>query len=723
MIAEMNSPFKGSGRQQFVISLPVSTQPAVRFPDSRALAKAKVRIGLTPRVASRVHTRPTHSPTPSLHRPVTEAKPNPSLSNLFKANVLVTRLSTATNSPGKRVNRPPGMSWTPYRRKPLLSSLVGSSATLGSGKDLDLVVLSHQPDGRNTSLNLSTASEQPKRRRHPRTSLSLPPPCSKKPVEPKVPLRDACRDFEWLAKAREQLTKDWVRSLRLSNGVAVEAANEPFFTYKYYLGRGNNHHLVKACFRARPQWARLKDEDELPKANLVWTQSKVKTLFKDYPVTPFPPPTVAAPSNSIICSVKLSAKNAHKNASVDVQSLGYDLITRSASYTSHTITLSLDSAGLRTHNKLEHNYHLTNKKSLFFSMKAYYRATGKDPFSVIPLTFHIKDGAADPDFNLFLRKYREIDRKLKRDDDGEAVGNIWIVKPGENTNRGTGISVFSTLSEIKAEVSTRSVCPITGQRRTFILQKYLETPLLVHKRKFDIRCYGLMTCINGVVQGYYYKEGYLRTSSREFDLADVSDRFVHLTNDAVQKHCEDYGRFESGNKLSYSDFQRYLDIHYPGTSVPTEILPQIKQAVKDTFMAAFAKVNSDKRLFSFEVLGYDFMVDTNMKVWLIEVNTNPCLELSSPLLARIIPAMLDNAFRIAVDPYFPESQKRPYISLTGEPLPENRFELVFHSNIEGMKLRRDLGEKFRGLEEFDRALQDMPEEEELADSSSSDDGC
>jgi len=39
------------------------------------------------------------------------------------------------------------------------------------------------------------------------------------------------------------------------------------------------------------------------------------------------------------------------------------------------------------------------------------------------------------------------------------------------------------------------------------------------------------------------------------------------------------------------------------------------------------------------------MIDENYKIWLIEVNTNPCLELSSPLLARLIPQMLDNAFK------------------------------------------------------------------------------
>ena len=29
---------------------------------------------------------------------------------------------------------------------------------------------------------------------------------------------------------------------------------------------------------------------------------------------------------------------------------------------------------------------------------------------------------------------------------------------------------------------------------------------------------------------------------------------VHLTNDAVQKKSEDYGKFEPGNKLSYAEF-------------------------------------------------------------------------------------------------------------------------------------------------------------------------
>jgi hypothetical protein len=52
------------------------------------------------------------------------------------------------------------------------------------------------------------------------------------------------------------------------------------------------------------------------------------------------------------------------------------------------------------------------------------------------------------------------------------------------------------------------------------------------------------------------------------------------------------------------------------------------------------------------------MIDTNFNVWLIEVNTNPCLETSSIHLARIIPNMIENAMMIALDPIFPEQNPR-----------------------------------------------------------------
>lgn len=47
------------------------------------------------------------------------------------------------------------------------------------------------------------------------------------------------------------------------------------------------------------------------------------------------------------------------------------------------------------------------------------------------------------------------------------------------------------------------------------------------------------------------------------------------------------------------------------------------------------------------------MLDEDFRPYLIEVNTNPCLEVSCPLLARIIPEVLENMFRIVLDPIYP----------------------------------------------------------------------
>ena len=60
------------------------------------------------------------------------------------------------------------------------------------------------------------------------------------------------------------------------------------------------------------------------------------------------------------------------------------------------------------------------------------------------------------------------------------------------------------------------------------------------------------------MKAYWYEEGYIRTSSKQFNIKNLKNRFIHLTNDAVQKKSEDYGKYENGNKVSFTDFQKYL---------------------------------------------------------------------------------------------------------------------------------------------------------------------
>ena len=62
----------------------------------------------------------------------------------------------------------------------------------------------------------------------------------------------------------------------------------------------------------------------------------------------------------------------------------------------------------------------------------------------------------------------------------------------------------------------------------------------------------MVTCINGKIKGYWYQEGYIRTSSFVWNLSEIDDKYIHLTNDAIQKTCYEYGMYEPGNKLSYN---------------------------------------------------------------------------------------------------------------------------------------------------------------------------
>lgn len=63
----------------------------------------------------------------------------------------------------------------------------------------------------------------------------------------------------------------------------------------------------------------------------------------------------------------------------------------------------------------------------------------------------------------------------------------------------------------------------------WVIQKYLERPLLYKGRKFDIRVWATYTSSHDL---YFCDKGYLRTSSFEYS-HDVNDEYVHLTNNCL----------------------------------------------------------------------------------------------------------------------------------------------------------------------------------------------
>lgn len=101
-------------------------------------------------------------------------------------------------------------------------------------------------------------------------------------------------------------------------------------------------------------------------------------------------------------------------------------------------------------------------------------------------------------------------------------------------------------------------------------------------------------------RGYLYKESYIRTSCRDYSMNSLENRFVHLTNDAIQKKSVDYGKYETGNKISQDEFSAWLE-QYHQLNYTSEIQFQLKNIVRHSLEAFSSKLQKVKNFNNFEV--------------------------------------------------------------------------------------------------------------------------
>ena len=82
-------------------------------------------------------------------------------------------------------------------------------------------------------------------------------------------------------------------------------------------------------------------------------------------------------------------------------------------------------------------------KDLFLNLEAYYKITEENLQDCIPATFLIKNGYEDESFVNFLNKTKLSSRQMivPNINELQSEKDYWIIKPGENSNRGQGIEV------------------------------------------------------------------------------------------------------------------------------------------------------------------------------------------------------------------------------------------------------------------------------------------
>ena len=208
-----------------------------------------------------------------------------------------------------------------------------------------------------------------------------------------------------------------------------------------------------------------------------------------------------------------------------------------------------------------------------------------------------------------------------------------------------------------------------------IVQKYIEKPLCYYGRKCDMRVWVLLT------QGfkvYVFKEGHLKTCSEKYDINNQKDAFVHITNYSFQKHSSNFQKFELGNEVPFYDFQKFLDKEYKNKKIDVrkDIMEKVKNIISISMKSVKDKINQKNRNYCFEIFGYDFMMDTDFNVYLLEINSNPGLEISSPWIKAIVPRMVDDALRLTLDEVFPTKYQFDKNIITELPYEEYSNDLV-----------------------------------------------
>ena len=267
-------------------------------------------------------------------------------------------------------------------------------------------------------------------------------------------------------------------------------------------------------------------------------------------------------------------------------------------------------------------------------------------------------------FNVILSKKIGSNQNISIPEAFNSGKNLWIIKP-VNLNRGRFITVEKDLKEI-----IRKVEEIQNKKKIYedakkkgsdikceylILQKYLEKLLLYQGRQFDIRLWVLFIS-EKEDDIYIFKQGHLKATCTQYD-PDSKDLYVHLTNYSVQKHNENFSKIEIGNEIPFKSFQNELDKNETGINFYKDIYPKIVRIVRITGGAAKGRINFLSKKYCFEIFGYDFILDENFQPYLLEINTNPGLEISSPLIEELLPRMVDDALKLTVDKEFSKSYK------------------------------------------------------------------
>ncbi|XP_075859963.1 tubulin polyglutamylase TTLL5 isoform X10 [Microcebus murinus] len=215
----------------------------------------------------------------------------------------------------------------------------------------------------------------------------------------------------------------------------------------------------------------------------------------------------------------------------------------------------------------------------------------------------------------------------------------------------------SSLRPFSCQPSTRNSVPNQiSLEENILVSRYISNPLLIDDFKFDLRLYVLVTSYDPLVI-YLYEEGLARFATVRYDQGakNIRNQFMHLTNYSVNKKSGDYVSCDDpevedyGNKWSMSAMLRYLKQEGRDT---TALMAHVEDLIIKTIISAELAIATACKTFvphrssCFELYGFDVLIDSTLKPWLLEVNLSPSLACDAPLDLKIKASMISDMFTV-----------------------------------------------------------------------------
>jgi len=305
-------------------------------------------------------------------------------------------------------------------------------------------------------------------------------------------------------------------------------------------------------------------------------------------------------------------------------------------------------------NHIPNNDVITSKVQFLETVRQYEAASGT-PFTWHPESYcssrpgeklaAIAAAEASPDAVWILKPSRGNGGKGIQIVRGAAVLKQWLfpeavqhtkAETNEDNAQADATDTSTTLPDAADAHQHRALAGGEG----WVVQRYLERPLLLKGRKFDLRAYCLIARTNPHI--WLFHPGYCKVSLENYS-EDIHDRFAHITNACQQKTHPKYKESRGQHIWSLHQAEEALIEEGQRSEPVGTFWPPLHQEMKRclAWLYEASRGKLERRAGYFDLLGVDFMLDDSCGLHLLEVNSNPAIWFdSSAVLKELVPRLL-----------------------------------------------------------------------------------